>query len=636
MVQHGPTVLQQQQLGTPQRPSISQRVRPSLDDSAPQGSDTDSVSMSSLASISSLSSVTSGKREVGRSRAFVQHKQEGQRGSPGQRKWVAAKISPAAPRPEKDDSLSSPRSDLDCLAMLKSSNRQAIQVGRGGGRSRLFASRKAALPAITQEDRVEDTLEEEMIVREQKEEALLNKSLSSPTETEDDSGIFTSAHSKYSLESLVEEGGKGSSSKTRLPSHSGPPPKLTRSLPPDFGWSADVRSIRSKPAVIMARSETRPSNLREFAGSRSVHNFTDSGEEFASRETSPMQLLDEICQREEEEEEGKGRDRIVPGLVSSRKQLLEAAIKQEKVTRKHSQRSSLGLEDEEEEERELVKEEVVVDRKEESEKRRVRSFVGLRNATCPSGCPNDFSAISGLPQLDRLALQLPTMGKSSTSSSKEASPSLSEVSEASSELTSVSLHLEQLPAPVAPVMSTSTTSSSNLSQVPEGGKKTSSPDQADFLIDDDYNDQQELTFYGHDDSLEESLFEKVDSLLSRRQESQEADGKDSVDGKEEGVGEIVDVNVDFSPVHHKPDSDIQPAPPIHLPKIDELKALEGVLVKERRRGVTAASWRRLSLMRRRARRSVKEQACPDLPPRPVMKASSSINAHMRLLGRRWG
>merc|ERR1719507_348254 len=299
-----------------------------------------------------------------------------------------------------------------------------------------------------------------------------------------------------------------------------------------------------------------------------------------------MQLLDEICQqREEEEEEGKGRDRIVPGLVSSRKQLLEAAIKQEKVTRKHSQRSSLGLEDEEEEERESVKEEVVVDRKEESEKRRVRSFVGLKNAACPTGCPNDFSAISGLPQLDRLALQLPSMGKSSTSSSKEGSPSLSEVSEASSELTSVSLHLDQLPAPVAPVMSTSTTSSSNLSQAPEGGKKTSSPDQADFLIDDDYNDQQELTFYGHDDSLEESLFEKVDSLLSRRQESQEADGKDSVDGKEEGVGEIVDVNVDFSPVHHKPDSDIQPAPPIHLPKIDELKASEAVMVRQRRASV---------------------------------------------------
>ena len=537
--------------------------------------------MSSLASISSLPSVTSGKRETaGRSRAFVQHKQETHRASPGQRKWVA-KISPAAPRTEKNDSLPSPRSDLDCLAMLKSSNRQAIEVGsRGGGRSRLFASRRAALPAITQEDKVEDTLEDEMIVKEEKEEALLNKSLSSPTETEDDSGIFTSAHSKYSLESLVEEGGRGSSSKTRLPSNPGLPPKLTRSLPPDFGWSADVRSIRSKPAVIMARSETRPSNLRGFAGSRSVHNFTDSGEEFGSRETSPMQLLDEICQREEEEEEGKGRDRIVPGLVSSRKQLLEAAIKQEKVIRKQSPRSSLGLEDEEE------KNEVVVDRKEESEKPRVRSFVGLRNATCPSGRPNDFSAISGLPQLDRLTLQMRTTGKSSTGNSKETSPSLSEVSEASSELTSVSLHLEQLPAPVAPVMSTSTTSSSNLSQVPEGGKKTSSPDQADFLIDDDYNDQQELTFYGHDDdSLEESLFEKVDSLLSRRQESQENDGKDEVDGKEEGVGEIVDVNVDFSPVHHKPDSDIHPAPPIHLPKIDELKASEAVMVRQRRASV---------------------------------------------------
>ena len=299
-----------------------------------------------------------------------------------------------------------------------------------------------------------------------------------------------------------------------------------------------------------------------------------------------MQLLGEIYQREEEEEEGKGRDRIVPGLVSSRKQLLEAAIKEEKVTRKLSFRSSLGLEDNEEE-RKSVKGELVVDRKEECEKPRVRSFVGLRNAT--NSRANDFSAISGLPQLDRLSLQLPTTSTSKLlpSSSKEASPSLSEVSEASSELTSVSLNLEQLPvAPIIPttVMSTSTTSSSNLSQVPEGGKKTSSPDQADFLIDDDYNDQQELTFYGHEeDSLEESLFEKVDSLLSRRQESQEAEDKDEVDGKDEGVGEIVDVNVDFSPAHHKPESDIQP---IHLPKIDELKASEGLmLVRPRRASV---------------------------------------------------
>merc|ERR1719445_1287974 len=86
---------------------------------------------------------------------------------------------------------------------------------------------------------------------------------------------------------------------------------------------------------MMARSleAHRPSSHRSSTGSRSVHNFTDSGEEFVSRETSPMQLLDEIYQREEEEEEGKGRDRIVPGLVSSRKQLLEAAIKEEKVTR---------------------------------------------------------------------------------------------------------------------------------------------------------------------------------------------------------------------------------------------------------------------------------------------------------------
>ena len=108
-------------------------------------------------------------------------------------------------------------------------------------------------------------------------------------------------------------------------------------------------------------------------------------------------------------------------------------------------------------------------------------------------------------------------------------------------------------------MSTSTTSSSNLSQVQEGGKKGASPDQGDFLIDDDYNDQQELTFYGHEDSIEESLFEKMDSLLSRRQESQEKqEQEDQVDGKLQGVGEVV--NVDFSP--------------LHLPKLGDLKDSE--------------------------------------------------------------
>ena len=43
----------------------------------------------------------------------------------------------------------------------------------------------------------------------------------------------------------------------------------------------------------------------------------------------------------------------------------------------------------------------------------------------------------------------------------------------------------------------------------------------DFLIDDDYNDQQELTFYGQEDSLDESIFDQVDSLLLSRKECQE-------------------------------------------------------------------------------------------------------------------
>ena len=518
-----------------------QRVRPSLDDSAPQASDSESA-RSSLASISSIASVA-GRKETGKTRAFVQHRAEVQP-SPGQRKWVTAR-SPAATRPT---SAPSPRSDLDCLALLKSSNKQAIEVARPAGRSRLFASKKSSLPAIAQEERAEHTLEEEMVVKEEKEETL-SKSLSSPTETEDDSGIFTSAHSKYSLESLGEE--VRPSATSRIPSINGAPSKLTRSYPPDYGWSQDVRSIRAKPAVVMARSEPRP-GAKGFLPSRSVHNFSDSGEEFASRETSPMQLLDEICLREEEEEEEKGRNRIVPGLVSSRKQLLEAAILHEKETRLDSPRTS------EERDPDTAPLPQAMKKDQQNERPKQRSFVGLKTASCLNSRLIDFSAISGIPQLDQLCLQLPSPRLHA--GIKEASPSLSEGSDTSSDLTSVSLHLEQPVEVVVPVMSTSTTSSSNLSQAPEG-KKLGSPDQADFLIDDDYNDQQELTFYGHDDSIEESLFEKVDSLLSRRQESQEKDG-DTVDGKETGVGEVVNVNVDFSPKH--------------LPKIDELKLSEAV------------------------------------------------------------
>ena len=477
----------------------------------------------------------SGSREKSRTRAFVQHKVElpDKTAPPGQRKWVA-KISPSVSPLEASPASAS--LGLDCLAKLKSSNRQAMEAGKVVGRTRMFASKRVSLPVIAQE-----VVEEEMVVREEKEE-MLSKSLSSPTETEDDSGIFTSAHSKYSLDSLGEEL-KSSTSKSSKLVLTEPATRLSRSLPPSYGWSADVQSIQAKAQLLMARSADRP-NLRGFAASRSVHNFSDSAEEFASRETSPMALLEEICHREEDEQEEKGRRRITPGLVQSRKQWLEGSVlkKEEMMVgspRPTEERDS-GEDPDQSKEKKL-----------RMAKPKLRSFVGLRNSASPQQRGQiDFTAISGLPSLDHMSLLLSPHRREIHS--KEASPSLSEVSSDSSELTSVSLPLEQLPAPsVLPVMSTSTTSSSNLSQVQDGGKKTASPDQADFLIDDDYNDQQELTFYGHEDSMEESLFEKVDSLLSRRQESQEQEQEqvDQVDGVDKGVGEVVEVNVDFSPVH---------------------------------------------------------------------------------------
>ena len=187
----------------------------------------------------------------------------------------------------------------------------------------------------------------------------------------------------------------------------------------------------------MARSDTRPT-IRGFAASRSVHNFSDSGgEEFVSRETSPMQLLDEICKREEEEDGEKGRGRILSGLVQSRKQLLEAAIEQqEEKVWKRSPRSSDESSGETNQSTEKDR------RRTEARPRQLRSFVGLKNGGQQSenNLGSDFSAISGLPQLDRLVLQL-SDSRSREAASKETSPSLSEVSEASSSLTSVSLQV---------------------------------------------------------------------------------------------------------------------------------------------------------------------------------------------------
>ena len=185
----------------------------------------------------------------------MQHRQDRPEARPatGQRKWVA-KLSPATSggsKPREDLVLPSAPSGLDCLAKLKNSNRAAMEAGKTAGRTRLFASKKVGLH--TQEEEVveeeggkglgagkyevEDIeVEDEMVVREE----VLNKSLSSPTETEDDSGIFTSAHSKYSLDSLGEES-RGAGYNSRLLAAGPPALKLSQSLPPEYGWSADVR-----------------------------------------------------------------------------------------------------------------------------------------------------------------------------------------------------------------------------------------------------------------------------------------------------------------------------------------------------------------------------------------------------------
>ena len=186
----------------------------------------------------------------------MQHRQDRPeaRPAPGQRKWVA-KLSPATSggsKAREDPVPTTAASGFDCLARLKSSNRAAMEAGKTAGRTRLFASKKVGLHTqeeeVVEEDgdgkgleagkyEVEDIeVEDEMVVREE----VLNKSLSSPTETEDDSGIFTSAHSKYSLDSLGEES-RGAGYNSRLLAAGPPPVKLSQSLPPEYGWSADVR-----------------------------------------------------------------------------------------------------------------------------------------------------------------------------------------------------------------------------------------------------------------------------------------------------------------------------------------------------------------------------------------------------------
>lgn len=416
---------------------------------------------------------------------------------PTQRKWVK-KFEPKAKQQssESDSESVRPLKGVECLSKLRSSNNAIL--AQHNIRPRL-KSNNFNLPVIQQESIECDECNDDNITR----------TTLSPNETEEDSGIFTSSHSKYSLESLQEE--KSS-------------PEGPEKVP-----IVTAGSLISKPTSKMSQSWIKPSEdilkLHELEHKYSRGSSTESqpkidmncvvrsqnlavinssdSEELCSRETSPMQLLDELIKSSSKESKMFSKSNL-GGIVKERKQKFESKIAR-------STHSTLVSVSENESEQETNKQ---------------RHFVDLKNNLKPTV---DFSAISRIHSF-ALTKQYEANDKCVTqplidiSDSSDASKSPSSSADPNNQ---VYQHI--LSKNSSNIMTTST--GSNYSNCPSETKFTtkttpspsscSDNENKDFLIDDDYNDQQELTFYGHDDSLDESIFEKVDSLLQKGQEKEE-------------------------------------------------------------------------------------------------------------------
>jgi len=421
------------------------------------------------------------------------------------RKWVKKFEPKAKPSSGEDDNDTiRPMKGVEYLSKLRSSN-NAILAQHSITRPRL-KSNNFNLPIIHQESiECEDCHDDSQ-----------TRTMLSPNETEDDSGIFTSSHSKYSLESLQEEKSSPEESdrftSSRTETILTPPSvKMSQSWLNRTDDLSKLQELQNKylKGPTMESQKKLDTHLTQSrkAPNTTVINSSDS-EELCSRETSPMQLLDELFKTPSNESRMLSKSNL-GGIVKDRKLKFEA-----KIAKTPSNKLVLEGENKKNEE----------ETRKEPSKRRL--FADLKSTYRSN---SDFSAIS---KIHNLALP-----KTFEVNDKEGTPSSIATSDSSSSLTSIScstdpnnqIYQHILNKNPTNIMDTST--GSNYSNCPSETKFTSkttpSPsscsdnENKDFLIDDDYNDQQELTFYGHDESLDESLFEKVDSLLLKGQEKQE-------------------------------------------------------------------------------------------------------------------
>eukprot|EP00092_Neocalanus_flemingeri_P000193 GFUD01000207.1.p1 GENE.GFUD01000207.1~~GFUD01000207.1.p1 ORF type:complete len:1065 (+),score=218.08 GFUD01000207.1:175-3369(+) len=473
------------------------------------------------------------------------------------RKWVK-KFEPKGKQyssSNEDDSVR-PIKGVDYLSMLRSSN-HAIVSQHNVTRTRL-ESKISTLPVIPQEtpwcDDCLDTNDESLI-----------RTPLSPNETEDDSGIFTSSHSKYSLESLQEEraspGESCGTTKSSVETMLTPPSdKMSHSLLQNFDKISKIQELQNKYARVL-HLESTPNldkNLQTRQKTKSVTNSSDS-EELCSRETSPMQLLDELFKSSSDESMICDEPNL-SGIVKERKVKFEAKLQKSTDNMLVPVKTYNKL---------FVKNEDSGKRTEiDKETPRRRHFADLKNS---------FQSTQGFHAISKINnLSLHRKREHENEKEKEVTQPLIDTSDSSttsSSLTSVLFSNNQIYQHIlnknsANIMSTSTGSNySNChSENKSTTKTTPSPsscsdnENKDFLIDDDYNDQQELTFYGHDDSLDESLFEKVDSMLMRKQETQETDqNNEKCQNSVQKAEGTADISINDC------------ASPIRLPRLEQIK-----------------------------------------------------------------
>ncbi|XP_023338321.1 uncharacterized protein LOC111708998 isoform X10 [Eurytemora carolleeae] len=325
------------------------------------------------------------------------------------------------------------------------------------------------------------------MIPERKEPVLTERTEKSPNETESDSGFFTSSHSKYSLESLQEErisdkeeqkegteniqmpevelrnGSKrGGSQPPKPPKYYQASVKLSTSLPTSFTSS---RGEKSRSGFLSLSDHQTNRDM-----TTSTNTFSDVDEMCSSRETSPLELLDELFKKTDKDE----RKAISPGLVKENRQIFERKSqdninkligKSAKITEKYKEQSSME---------------------------KLRTI--MQSEQVPT------KPVTSLLSPDETDSSLTGVSKSSTKQSfQDMTASIT------NSISMCSSYTEGSAGEVQEKTTTSKTTSS---------PSTYSDNEKDFLIDDDYKDQPQLTFYDQEDSIEESIFSTLDSLLA--------------------------------------------------------------------------------------------------------------------------